>query len=426
MASLHHDDRDDRDDVLKALKCEIWTKLQKWWELFGRYWLIVNRHNDDNVKLMGWSMNGARHGMVDVCGENVSIMKPVQDRRCGIRLLTGGTIYNHSKLLKMELGQQIPIKSPHKMKRDLIKTARALDPAYELIPNRSCWYDQRILQVLSLNAFDPLEYSLPNSKWGFFDECITQKFFDRNLDNGRLITYGNENNQLVEDIYGNVNSYQCHCMDISGELMTFSVGGSRHFENNLPLENSPLWTRKNLAHNTHHRDVFRNCKYVYGYPLFRHHYEVPTNPTLKGDVVSDPINWWDINDRESDIFEDTDEYGYVSTQLTHLPKFIGYDVGNVLSYLPIYDLNVPKEVLYMRKRTELTPRVTCANFLHQSHTLPFKFRTDQVAVAQRDVLYDPSVYVVNRKSLLVNKPHVFYNNDSSDVHCLPLVRNTLK
>ena len=115
-----------------------------------------------------------------------------------------------------------------------------------------CWYDQRVVQVSTLNAFGPSEYSLPNSQWGFFDECVTQKFFHRNPDNGMLITYRNENNQLVEDIYSNVNSYQCHCMDISGELMTFSVGGPRHFENNLPLENSPLWTEKNLAHDTHH------------------------------------------------------------------------------------------------------------------------------------------------------------------------------
>ena len=27
---------------------------------------------------------------------------------------------------------------------------------------------------------------------------------------------------------------------------------------------------------------------------------------------------------------------------------------------------------------------------------------------------------------MVNKPHVFYNVDSSDVHCLPLVKNALK
>ena len=36
------------------------------------------------------------------------------------------------------------------------------------------------------------------------------------------------------------------------------------------------------------------------------------------------------------------------------------------------------------------------------------------------------MYVVNRKSLLVNKPHVFYNKESLDVHCGPLVNNVLK
>ena len=63
--------------------------------------------------------------------------------------------------------------------------------------------------------------------------------------------------------------------------MIFSFGGPKHFENNLPLENSPLWEGKNLARYIHHCDVFRDCKYVYGSPLFRYHYEVPTNPSLR-------------------------------------------------------------------------------------------------------------------------------------------------
>ena len=86
--------------------------------MFGKYWLINNRHNDDDIKLMGWLMNGAHHGTVDMCGENVSSMTPVMDRQCGIRLLKSGAIGNHLKLLKMELGQQTPIKSPYKMKRE--------------------------------------------------------------------------------------------------------------------------------------------------------------------------------------------------------------------------------------------------------------------------------------------------------------------
>ena len=42
------------------------------------------------------------------------------------------------------------------------------------------------------------------------------------------------------------------------------------------------------------------------------------------------------------------------------------------------------------------------------------------------MLHDPSVYIINRKSLLVNKPHVYYNEDSSNVHCAPLSTNVLK
>ena len=66
----------------------------------------------------------------------------------------------------------------------------------------------------------------------------------------------------MEDIYRNGNSYQSHCMDISGELMTFCVGGPRFFENNVLLENSSLWTEKNIAFNVHMRDSFRDCKFV--------------------------------------------------------------------------------------------------------------------------------------------------------------------
>ena len=40
--------------------------VQKWWVMFGRYWLMLNRHNDDAIKLMSWLMNGANHGTVDM------------------------------------------------------------------------------------------------------------------------------------------------------------------------------------------------------------------------------------------------------------------------------------------------------------------------------------------------------------------------
>ena len=59
LSSVCHDNRD---NVLDSLHNSVWTRLQKWWEIFGKYWLITNRHNNDDVKLMGWLMNGANHG----------------------------------------------------------------------------------------------------------------------------------------------------------------------------------------------------------------------------------------------------------------------------------------------------------------------------------------------------------------------------
>ena len=88
------------------------TQVQKWWHVFGHYWLIINRHNDDDVKLMTWLMNGAAHGTVDVCDENVNYcFDEGKSKRVGTRLI----IDNNSKLLRKELGQQIPIKSRQKL-----------------------------------------------------------------------------------------------------------------------------------------------------------------------------------------------------------------------------------------------------------------------------------------------------------------------
>ena len=129
-------------------------------------------------------------------------------------------------------------------------------------------------------------------------------------------------------------------MDFSKELMTFAAAGPRFFENNTSIENSSLWTSRNLAKNIHCVDTFRDCKYVYGSLLFRYSYEFQTNQTMKGDIVNDPENWWEIIDRHEDIFEDASDFGYVATQLSHLPHCIGYDCGNLMSYLPVYDVNL--------------------------------------------------------------------------------------
>ena len=95
------------------------NKFQKWWCLFGKYWVIKNCYNNDDIKKMKWYMNGANHGTVDTCGENVSMMEQLI---CSNTCLTKSkSINNHSKLLKMELDQQVSIKSPFKLMRDAVK-----------------------------------------------------------------------------------------------------------------------------------------------------------------------------------------------------------------------------------------------------------------------------------------------------------------
>ena len=61
LSSLHHADSE---HFVKSLCNKSWTKIQKWWEIFGNYWLISNCHNNDDIKLMSWLMNGANHGIV--------------------------------------------------------------------------------------------------------------------------------------------------------------------------------------------------------------------------------------------------------------------------------------------------------------------------------------------------------------------------
>ena len=39
---------------------------QKWWSLFGKYWIVENDKNDDDMKKMKWLMTGGNHGTTDV------------------------------------------------------------------------------------------------------------------------------------------------------------------------------------------------------------------------------------------------------------------------------------------------------------------------------------------------------------------------
>ena len=80
----------------------------------------------------------------------------------------------------------------------------------------------------------------------------------------------------------------------------------------------------------------------------------------------------------------------------------------------------------MSTKDLITERHLYESFFHQVNKLPFSARSDSVTLAQRDCLNDPSVYVINRKSLIANKSQVFYNDDASKLFCAPLMTNSLK
>ena len=41
----------------------------------------------------------------------------------------------------------------------------------------TCWYSQKMGQLSTYNYCGLIEYSLPNSRLGFFDTSVTQKFY---------------------------------------------------------------------------------------------------------------------------------------------------------------------------------------------------------------------------------------------------------
>ena len=109
----------------------------------------------------------------------------------------------------------------------------------------------------------------------------------------------------------------------------------------------------------------------------------------------------------------------MATQLTHLPKLVGYDPRNLFSYIPLYDNDriSTKKLINASRVYE--------SFFYETQNRTFKIRSHSVALAQRDPLNDPSVYVINRKSLSVNKMQVNYNDDCSTLLSAPLATNNL-
>ena len=272
------------------------------------------------------------------------------------------------------------------------------------------WSNEHVDIVHEYKDIGCIDLALPNSKIGFFDECITQTFHEGNPDSGLFFDLE------LQDIYDEPNSYENSMMSASGELMTISVGGPRFFESNTVMGIFDEWNGVDLANYEHLIEVYRNCPRVYGSPLFHMHYEYPTNPRMHPDAME--VEWW-FRNHQSDPFQDADNNGYVATQLSHLPKMMGYDPGNLLSYLPLYNVN-GQEIC---SKSSITSQNVHERFFYETKHKQFKDRLNSVAVAQRDFLNDPSIDVVNRKSLRTNKLQIFYNDDLLNLMC---VANSLK
>ena len=103
-----------------------------------------------------------------------------------------------------------------------------------------------------------MEYTLPNSKMGFFYECVTQTFYECNLDKNLFVEDDDvEEDETLEpfDVSG---SHMGRMMELSGKLMSFLIGGPRLFENNAIVETFEEWTQSNYASN-YSIEVHRDC-----------------------------------------------------------------------------------------------------------------------------------------------------------------------
>ena len=205
-------------------------------------------------------MTRANHGTVDTCGENVSLHcdesyysneeEIGKDKCLGIgRLMEARSINTPAKMLKLELGMQVPVKSPFKLSRDVIKSLRKKGNCGVMSSlNTSSivnWSDKHVDILKEYRDPGPTELSLPNSRIGFFNECVIQRFHNENPDT----TKARFREPSLDDVYDFENSYANRQMELSKELITFSVGGPRFFENNAIVESFDEWKGENLTNN---------------------------------------------------------------------------------------------------------------------------------------------------------------------------------
>ena len=95
-----------------------------WMNVFGKYWIGQEYWCRDDVEMIHWLTTGANDAMVDTCSEHLgSSMLSQRDFQIKGSRLCRDVIDNPSKLLKVELGMQLPMKSIFKLRRDMQKFA---------------------------------------------------------------------------------------------------------------------------------------------------------------------------------------------------------------------------------------------------------------------------------------------------------------
>ena len=378
-------------------------------------WLVKNQFNDSDCKKMNWLMTGGNHATVDTSGENFTMHcdsmcykcqrdLPGIDRLkyigCG-RLINSCSIDTPARLLKLELGAQLPIKSLPKLKRDIVKSLKRGSFCGQLTSHGSKYWQGR--SIMPHHRDESIEYALPNSRSSFFDNSVVQKF------------------EAVSELHSHYHTtdyirdtYEYEMMQFSGECMSFCVGGPRYIEAPTIVETfdqSSSWNRSKdfLPMNNSYKD----CGYVAKSPLYRNH------PKMV--AFNNNFDWRNNKDDQLDPFKDVDNYGYMASQLSHLPKAMGYDPGNMLSHIPIPAYSTTSFI-----RNSITSRQIHSTFFKEVKEQQYVKRSQTVKVIQHDPLNDPSVYMVIRKSLLSNKMQVNYNDDQSPIMCAPLSVNCLK
>ena len=278
---------------------------------------------------MNCLMTGGNHATVEMSGENFtmhcdSIYYKYQQYLPGIyrlkyvgcsRIINSHLIDTPARLLKLELGAQLPITSLPKLKRDIVKSLKRRSFCGQLNSHGSKYWQYRD---------ESIEYALPNSRSSFFDNSVVQKF--------EAVSKIHSHYHTTDYIH---DTYEYKMMQHSGECLSFCVGGPRYFEAPTIVETFDQWLSWNpskdfLATNNSYRD----CGYVAKSPLYRNQYTHPTNPGMV--AFNNNFNWQHNNrDYKLDLCKDADNYDYVPSQLSHLPKAMGSDPGNMPSHIPI-------------------------------------------------------------------------------------------